>query len=182
MTSKMSELQEAMNRYGQTSLRNDQTIHPIGERLIEGFDAYLGVPGCISGVPPTGDWEEPNTDYCDAKFSTYRPGPLAVGPISMGLALRIPHTKDDGAFWMRLVLEFLIEGRTFSVRIGDGKTIGGLPIDRTDSDLRPVYDEIFSYVKDVFDQAQLLSQPFGPAPASSRDRDRQNDRPGFDRR
>jgi len=62
----------------------------------------------------------------------------------------IPHTKDAGAFWMRVVLEFLIEGRTFSVRIGDGKTVGGLSIDCADSDLNPVYDEIFAYVKDFF--------------------------------
>ncbi len=62
----------------------------------------------------------------------------------------IPHTKDAGAFWMRVVLEFLIEGRTFSVRRGDGKTVGGLSIDCPDSDLNPVYDEIFAYVKDLF--------------------------------
>ena len=147
MTSKMSELQEAMNRYGETSVRNYQTIHPIGEKLIEGFEAYLGVPGCVLGVPPAGDWEE-RIDYDSYKFSTIGHGLLIVGPISMGLAVRIPHTKDDGAFWIRVVLEFQIEGRTFSVRIGDGKTIGGLPIDCTDSDLHPVCDEIFSYVKD----------------------------------
>jgi hypothetical protein len=145
----MSELQEAMSRYGETSVRNYQTIHPIGEKLIEGFEAYLGVPGRVVGVPPAGDWEE-RTNYGSAKFSTFGSGLLSVGPISMGLAVRIPHTKDAGAFWMRVVLEFLIEGRTFSVHIGDGKTVGGLPIDCTDSDLRPVYDEIFSYVKDFF--------------------------------
>jgi hypothetical protein len=146
----MSELQEVMKRYGETSVRNYQIIHPIGEKLIEGFDSYLGVPGCVLGVPPTGAWEESNTDYCDAKFSTYGSGLLSVGPISMGLAVRIPHTNDAGAFWMRVVLEFLIEGSTFSVRIGDGKTVGGLPIDCTESDLHLVYGEIYSYVKDFF--------------------------------
>ena len=49
VTSKMSELQEAMNRYGASSVRNYQTIHPIGEKLIEGFGTYLGVPGCVLG-------------------------------------------------------------------------------------------------------------------------------------
>jgi len=149
VTSKISELQEAMNRYGETSIRNYQTIHPIGERLIEGFGGYLGVPDCVLGVPPSGDWEC-DTDYRSAKFSTHRAGLLSVGPISMGLAVRIPHTKDAGAFWMRVILEFLIEGRTFSVRIGDGKTVGALPIDCADSDLQLVHDEIFSYVKDFF--------------------------------
>jgi len=103
----------------------------------------------VLGVPPTGDWEE-RIDYDSAKFSTFGRGVLIVGPIMMGLAVRIPHTKDDGGLWMRVVLEFQIEGSTFSVRIGDGKTVGGLPIDCTDSDLRPVYDDIFSYVKDFF--------------------------------
>jgi hypothetical protein len=149
VTSKMSELQEAMNRYGASSVRNYQTVHPIGEKLIEGFGTYLGVAGCVLGVPPTGNWKG-DTDYRSAKFSTYNAGRLSVGPISMGLAVRIPHTKDAGPFWMRVVLEFLIEGSAFSVRIGDGKTVPSLPIDCTDSDLHPVYDEIFSYVKDVF--------------------------------
>jgi hypothetical protein len=147
MTSKMSELQDAMNRYGESSIRNYQTIHPIGEKLIEGFDAYLGVPGCVLGVPPAGTWEC-DTDYRSAKFSTA--GRLSVGPISMGLAVRIPHTKDDGAFWIRVVLEFLVEGRKFSVRIGDGKTVDGLRVDFTDRDMHTVYDEIFAYVKDFF--------------------------------
>jgi hypothetical protein len=145
----MAELQEAMNRYSATSVRNYQTIHPIGEKLIKGFGAYLGVPDYVLGVPPTGDWEC-DSDYHSAKLSTYRPGRISVGPMSMGLAVRIPHTKDEGVFWMRVVLEFLIEGRTFSVRIGDGKTVGGLPVDCTDSDLHPVYDQIFSYLKDFF--------------------------------
>jgi len=149
VSAKMSELQEAMNRYGATSVRNYQTIHPIGERLIKGFEAYLGVPGCVLGVPPTGEWRHDAGDYSDTKFSTHKAGLLSLGPISMGLALQIPHTKDDGAFWMRVVLEFQIEGRTFSVRIGDGKTLG-LPVDCTDLDLLPVYDEIFAYVKEFF--------------------------------
>ena len=108
------------------------------------------MPGCVEGVPPRGEWQEPNTEYLAAKFSTYMDRRFSVGPISMGLAVRIPHTKNEGAFWMRVVLEFLIEGRTFSIRIGDGKTVGGLPIDCTDSDLDSVYDEIFSYVKNFF--------------------------------
>jgi hypothetical protein len=105
VNSKMSELQEVMSRYGETSVRNYQTIHPIGERLIEGFEAYLGVAGCAQGVPPTGDWDY-DKDYRSAKFSTFGRGPLSVGPISMGLAVQIPHTKDAGAFWMRVLLEF----------------------------------------------------------------------------
>jgi hypothetical protein len=98
--SKMSELQDALNRCG-----------------------YLGEAGNASGVPPAGDWMSDGRDYRDAKFSTYWEGALKVGTISMGLAVRIPHTKDDGAFYLRVVLDFLVEGHTFSVQIGDGKII-----------------------------------------------------------
>jgi hypothetical protein len=121
---------------------------------VKEFDALRcderGQTGNASGVPPAGDWMSDGRDYRDAKFSTYWEGALKVGTISMGLAVRIPHTKDDGAFCLRVVLDFLVEGHTFSVQIGDGKIIGGLPIDGAPSDLLPVYDEVFAYVKDIF--------------------------------
>ncbi len=49
-----------------------------------------------------------------------------------------------------MILDFLVEGRTFSVSVGDGKTIGGLPLDGGEAELSPLFDEIFAYVKDVF--------------------------------
>jgi hypothetical protein len=112
--------------------------------------AYLEETGNVSGVPPAGDWISDGRDYHDAKFSTYWEGALKVGTISMGLAVRIPHTKDDGAFCLRVVLDFLVEGRTFSVQVGDGKMLSGLPIDGALPEFLPVYDEIFAYVKDIF--------------------------------
>jgi hypothetical protein len=146
----MSELQDALNRYGETSIRNYKVIHPIGEKIIDGFGAYLGDSRCVFGAPPSGDWRADGTDYADAKFSTYWEGTLIVGTISMGLAVRIPHTKDDGAFWLRVVLDFTIEGNAISVMVGDGGTISGLPLTSDQSELRPVYEEIFSYVKGIF--------------------------------
>jgi hypothetical protein len=68
----------------------------------------------------------------------------------MGLSVRIPHTKDSGAFWLRVVLDFLIEGNTLSVQIGDGGSIKGLPLTVEQADLRPVYDAIFAYAKGIF--------------------------------
>jgi hypothetical protein len=148
--SKMSELQDALNRYGEASVQNYKIVHPLGEMIIDGLGAYLGGAGSVSGVPPAGDWMSDGRDYRDAKFSTYWEGALKVGTISMGLAVRIPHTKDDGAFCMRVVLDFLVEGHTFSVHIGDGKIVSGLPIDGAPSDFLPVYDGVFAYVKDIF--------------------------------
>jgi hypothetical protein len=146
----MSELQDALNRYGETSIRNYKIIHPTGEMVIEGFGDYLGEAGCVFGVPPTGDWQNDGRNYCDAKFSTYWEGTLKVDTISMGLSVRIPHTKDSGAFSLRIVLDFLVEGNAFSLKVGDGRTIEGLPLTSEQPDLQPVYDEIFAYAKGIF--------------------------------
>jgi hypothetical protein len=146
----MSELQDALNRYGEASIRNYKIIHPIGEKVIEGFGAYLGEANCVFGVPPKGDWEPDGCDYRDGKFSTHSEGILKVGTISMGLSIRIPHTKDTGSLWLRIVLDFLVEGNTFSVKIGDGGTIKDLPLTSEPKDLWPVYDEIFAYAKGIF--------------------------------
>jgi hypothetical protein len=110
---KMSELQDAMNRYGETSIRNYKIVHPIGEKIIDGFSAYLGESACVFGVPPDGDWQDDGRDYRDAKFSTYWEGTLKVDLISMGLCVRIPHTNDNGKMSLRVVLGFLIKETNF---------------------------------------------------------------------
>jgi hypothetical protein len=148
--SKMSELQDAMALYGETSVRVRDIIHAVGNNVIEGLPGYLGASrNCVFGVPPAGDWEA-GTDYRGANFSTYRAGMLTVGPISMGLSIKIPHTKDDGSLWMRVVLEFLIEGDFLSVTIGDSSPLKGLPLRGAITDLEPIYGGIFAYVKGYF--------------------------------
>jgi hypothetical protein len=148
--SKMSELQDAMNRYGETSIRNYKIVHPIGEKIIEGFSGYLGEAGCVFGVPPKGDWQDDGRDYRDAKFSTYWESTLDVDMISMGLCIRIPHTKDNGKMSLRVVLGFLVKGNEFSVKVDDGRTIEGLPVISEQTDLQSLYDEIFAYTKGIF--------------------------------
>jgi hypothetical protein len=148
--SKMSELQDAMNRYGETSIQNYKIVHPIGEKVIEGFGAYLGEADCVFGVPPKGDWQDDGRDYRDAKFSTYWEGTLNLDMISMGLCVRIPHTNDNGKMSLRVVLGFLVRGNELSVKIDDGSIIEGLPLINEQSNLQPLYDEIFAYTKSIF--------------------------------
>lgn len=147
----MSELQDAMNRYGEASVRNYQTAREIGEKVISGFGHYLGDPESVFGVPPEGDWRTSGADYNDAKFSYYGMQLLQLEPIKMGLAVTVPHTKDEGEFCMRLVLTFIIEGGGFSVTVGDGKTVSGLDIDSSEDELMPLYDGIHSYIKETLD-------------------------------
>jgi hypothetical protein len=154
----MVELQNALNRYGEASIRNIEAsirsmdiVKVLGKKLLESFEDYIGELDCIRGVPPTGVWHPDGRDYHPEEFRfDHQRGPLSVGPISMGVALRIPHTKDKGALWMRVVIEFVIEGNTWSATVGDGKTIHALPIDTAESDLLPVNEEIFDYVKNIF--------------------------------
>lgn len=147
---RVAELQDALNCYGEASIRNYRTVHPIGEEIVDGFAAYLGKGGATLGVPPTGDWRHDGGGYRDAKFSTYWNGVLKVDTISMGLAVCIPHTKDDGEMWMRIVLDFLIEGGTLTVQVGDGPIIKNIPLQYRQADLEPVYEAIFGYVKGIF--------------------------------
>ena len=44
----------------------------------------------VEGVPPRGEWQEPNTEYLAAKFSTYMDRRFSVGPISARWQLKEP--------------------------------------------------------------------------------------------
>jgi hypothetical protein len=149
MTSRMAELQDAMNRYGAASIRNFTVVRALGEKIVAGFGGYLGKPNCVVGVPPSGPWDA-ESDHADASFSFYGADLLTVEPIRMRLAIRIPHTKDGGSFDMRIVLEFAIEGQTWSLGIGDRTPVRGLPVDPTDEQLAPAYEAIFEYARDFF--------------------------------
>jgi len=79
--------------------------------VIEGFEAYLGVPGCVLGVPPTATGRV--IPIIAPLNSALIGWPSQRWPNLNGLAVRIPHTKDNGAFWMRVVLEFLMRAAHF---------------------------------------------------------------------
>jgi hypothetical protein len=147
---KLFQLQDAARRYGDASRRNQMMVHSVGDAMIKELATYLGEGSRILGVPPVGNWSVDKGDSRDAKFSTYWNSILLVGPISMGMAVCIPNANDEGQVWVRLVLDFLVEESAMSIRIGDGPTIGNLPLRPQVEDMAPVYDAIFLYVKGIF--------------------------------
>ena len=148
----MVELQNAMNRYGEATVENYRVIHEFGDTLIGKMKTYLGEGAEVRGVPPKDDYRANAGDYHDAKFSTYYNPKLSLAPIQMGLSIGIPHSKDDGIYWPRVVLEFEIEGNAMSMRIGDkGLPRRGISLKPDDVEFTEICEEIYSYVLDVLE-------------------------------
>jgi hypothetical protein len=150
LSEKMLALQSAMNQYGEATVENYRTIHAFGDDLIEHMKAFLGEDAAVMGVPPKDDYRAEAGDYRDAKFSTYYNPKLSLAPIQMGLSIGIPHSKDSGAYWPRVVLEFEIEGSAMSMRIGDKnlprRGISSKPNER---EFTEICEEIYFYMLDV---------------------------------
>lgn len=143
------ELQQALNSYGEASVRNYRLLHKFGEEVVYGLAAYLGEGARVHGVPPEGEWRPEAGDYHDAKFSTYHRGLIVIEPILMGVGLRIPHSKDSGGFWMRVVVEMELVREVIAVQIHDGKGVGGISIDYTAQDVERVQEAIFECAREV---------------------------------
>jgi hypothetical protein len=152
LSSRMTALQSAMNQYGEATVENYQTIHAFGDALIEHMKAYLGEGADVMGVPPKDDYCANAGGYRDAKFSTYYNPKLSLAPIQMGLSIGIPHSKDSGVYWPRVVLEFEIEGNAMSMRIGD-KSLPrrGISFKPNDGEFTEICEEIYGYMLDVLE-------------------------------
>lgn len=152
LSERMMELQSAMVRYSETTIKNYRIIHAFGDAILERLPDYLGKGAEVLGVPPVGEYRINGGDYRDAKFSTYSAGMLALGPIQMGVAVGIPHSRDDGKFWPRVVIEFEMEGDAITVRVGDSPmAIRGVPLAHTAEDVEKVCAAIHEYIKSVLE-------------------------------
>jgi hypothetical protein len=98
LSERMMELQSAMVRYSETTIKNYRIIHAFGDAILERLPDYLGKGAEVLGVPPVREYRINAGDYRDAKFSTYSADMLTLGPIQMGVAVGIPHSRDDGKF------------------------------------------------------------------------------------
>jgi hypothetical protein len=75
---------------------------------------------------------------------------VTLGPIQMGVAIGIPHVKDDGKFWPRVV-EFEMVGDALSVSAADGMPMRGFPLEPTAVDVECVCQAIFDFIKSVME-------------------------------
>jgi hypothetical protein len=161
LSERMEELQSAMVRYSEMTIKNYRIIHAFGEAIVERLPTYLGEGAQVLGVPPEGDYRTNGGDYRDAKFSTYHTGTLTLGPIQMGVAIGIPHRVDQGRFWPRVVVEFEMVGDTISVQVGDGAVTRGFPLDYTSGGTDRVCEAIHGFIKSVLENPVKVATAVG---------------------
>jgi hypothetical protein len=151
-----------MELYSEMTVKHYRFIHAFGDGIIERLPVFLGEGSQVLGVPPAGDYRVDNGGYRDAKFSTYYASLLTLDPIQMGVAVGIPHTKDDGVFWPRVVIEFEMNGNAIQVTVGDGPvSVRGVPLPHTEGDVERVCEQIHEYVRSVLENPVRVATAVG---------------------
>lgn len=162
LSMRMRDLQIAMERYGEMTVKHYRFIHAFGDDVVQRLPAYLGEGARVLGVPPAGEYRSDAGDYSDAKFSTHSIGLLNLSPIQMGVAIGIPHAKDGGMSWLRVVLEFEMSGDTMKVTVGDGEaTVRGVPIPHDAEDVERVCDAFYEYVRSMLEDPVRAATAIG---------------------
>lgn len=146
---RLRELQIAMNKYGAASGVILTRQHMLGNEIVRGFERFLGEGACVVGVPPVGDWNPDQGDYREAKFSDF--GQLVlIEPVFIGVAIRIPHEKDAGELWLRVVLKLEPKDSEISVWAGDHEVRVSEP-SNAPRGLEPVYELMLQCAKEWFE-------------------------------
>lgn len=162
LSERMRELQDAMSRYSDMTIRNYKAIHSFGDAIIEYLPSYLGEGSAALGVPPTGEYHTNAGDCRDAKFSTHSSGVLTLAPIQMGVTVGIPRVEGAGKFWPRVVLEFEMVGNAITVTIGDGPLkVRGVPIPHTAVDVEKVCEAVHEYIRSVLENPVRVATAVG---------------------
>jgi len=141
-------LAEAITRFGETSGLARRRVKQLGDELTEAFRAYLGEEARVYAVPPMGKWD-PAT-YFDQAFSYHGRHLLGVEPIKMGLAVCIPHIKDDGAMWVRIVLTFELHRNEVVVTVGDHLAVGRVQETYDAAMLTALCSGIYDFLLSIF--------------------------------
>jgi hypothetical protein len=140
LSAKMLELQKAMDFYGDTTLRNFQAAQKFGDEIIHTMEDFLGEGAKVFGVNPEGEWDHKKGDHRGAKYSTYHTEYLGIEPILMGVAIRIPHSKDSGAYWIRILVEMEFIGDAMNIQVGD-KVLRSVPLEYSKADVEKVQEQ-----------------------------------------
>jgi hypothetical protein len=148
LSERMLELQAAMDFYGDTTGRLYMISHKFGDEITYTLAEYLGEGARVLGVPPEGEWTHQKGEHRDAKYSTYRSGYLRIEPILMGVAIKIPHSKDSGAYWIRVTIEMVLVGDTITVHVGE-KSLRGIPVEYSKNDVERVHEMIFECARNT---------------------------------
>lgn len=116
---KYEELQALRKKYGEETSTFVERVHDIGPKIVAAYSTYLGGPdGAAAAVPPKGDFST-DAEYSDAAFDSYGRGAICLEPIRMGICTEIGNQSDDGATWVRTIIEFHPSGRGLQLTIGN---------------------------------------------------------------
>lgn len=155
--SRLQRLRVAMTEYGRVSGQLRREIRALGNAILEALPAYLGDNAVVYGVPPYGEWEP--DQHFDQAFSDFgRRGFLEVGAVDMGLAFGLPHIRDDGVHWTRIVIELEPSNGLINVGPKGGGRLAA-KAGTTEAELEPVCELIFEYLLGIFaDPARMATE------------------------
>jgi hypothetical protein len=143
------DLQDLVRQYGQETEAFAARVHEAGLAILDAYRAFLGGPeSAVNGVPAF-DPFEPRVPYRDAMFSNYMSAAVNLEPIFMGLSTEIGNTTDDGAIWVRTVIEFHPAAEGLEVLVGD-RQHRTLFVTKTDRVLQEICEAVYRDVTEVF--------------------------------
>jgi len=119
---KYQELQALAKKYGDETSAFYTKVKAIGPEIVTAYVAYLGGPVTAANpVPPHGDFEAREI-YRDAAYDSYGRNTIYLEPIRMGICTEIGNQSDNGATWVRTIIEFNPCGGGVRLNIGSRAT------------------------------------------------------------
>lgn len=155
-------LSVAIDQYGQASIKIYEFVKRLGMDVRKQLPIFLGDDAVVYGVPPEDrNWKA--YEYRYAAFSFHGQGLLEVASIQQGLAVAIPHLRDKGQHWVRIVVDYIPEGGDLTVMVGD-HSITGVAEDYRPEVVEEICRAIFQALLDEWER------PVGQAMSSGRRR------------
>jgi hypothetical protein len=148
---RINEIKQAASDYGRRSIENMEVCRTLGRAIIKAFDKYLTLEGDVAiGVPLRGDWDPKTGDYRDATFSFHGRKILRIENVQFGIGVRIDNLRDDGALWLRIVVNLRKYGEKIGVFVEDKSEGFWIPVDYKDSHLQEICDGLYRVLLQSF--------------------------------